>query len=535
MLEAEVFSPIDHQTAQFLSKALLSDDEDLLLFLCYLASSFRQGCLFVACFGEALTPPAEDAAMHDAIVRGFKKLQETKGCPYIILQDEKVFFDGAFALIVELARLSQKLVNSEANLVVDKVKLRISLDALLQQNILLPEQAAAIQESAQKSLSCIWGGPGTGKTYTAGWLVKLFLEQHPTARIVLAAPTGKAAANLLESIQRAVGPKAAAALQAKTLHALLSLRRASKAQSRPPLGYDLVIVDESSMIDASMCVKLLSALPDSSRIIFLGDPFQLPPIEPGEPFVAFVEQKKATQSPGELITTKRQENKAIIDLAECVKTGAAERALQVLLQDATGVLQFCSLESHGFNPEEFVKQLYISQEGTVEAFFNSMLQTRILCPQRVGPYGTVAMNSRMLQSAQKIKHTDFQPIIITKNDYALGLTNGQVGVISGSSAYFESFEETKALRRIPQVLLASFEPAYCLSVHKSQGSEFGHVILLLPSGSERFGRKMLYTAITRAKKSLTIYSTPSILKECILNEGRPVTTFFGLSSNAQSR
>lgn len=529
MLETDVFSPIDHQTALFLTKALLSEDEDLLLFLCYLASSFRQGCLYVTCKEGVLCPPPEDIDMHDRIVRGFIKLKETKGCPYIIQQDEKVYFDAAFTLIKDLARVSSKLANATSNLVVDEGKLRGALDVLLEQNILLPEQAAAILESAKNSLSCIWGGPGTGKTYTAGWLVKLFLEQHPTARIVLAAPTGKAAANLLESIQRAAGSTGANPLQAKTLHALLSIKRASTAQTIPQLGFDLVIVDESSMIDANMFVKLLSALPDTSRIIFLGDPFQLPPIEPGEPFVAFVEQKKAINVPGELVTTKRQESKAIIELAESVKAGYADSALQILMQDATGVITFCCLDDQEFTIDDYVKQLYTSQSGTVEAFFSSLLQTRILCPQRVGPYGTIAINSRMLQSAQKAKLANFQPIIITKNDYALGLTNGQVGVISGQTAYFESFEETKSLRAIPQVLLASFETAYCLSVHKSQGSEFGHVVLLLPSGSEHFGRKMLYTAITRAKKSLTIYSTPSILKQCILRVGRPTTTFLGLS------
>src|SRR4029079_6119917 len=133
-----------------------------------------------------------------------------------------------------------------------------ALQALLEQNILLPEQAAAIQESAKNSLSCIWGGPGTGKTYTAGGLVKLFLEQHQTARIVLAAPTGKAAANLLESIQRAVGPVAAKKLEAKTLHSLLGLKRVANTKKRLQLDYDLIIVDESSMIDVSLCVKLMS-------------------------------------------------------------------------------------------------------------------------------------------------------------------------------------------------------------------------------------------------------------------------------------
>ena len=112
----------------------------------------------------------------------------------------------------------------------------------------------------------------------------------------------------------------------------------------------------------------------------------------------------------------------------------------------------------------------------------------------------------------------YLPIIITKNDYTLGLTNGQVGVLHNGNAYFE--EINGAYRRIPEVLLSSYEKAFCLSVHKSQGSEFSEVVLYLPEGSERFGRKMLYTAITRAKKKLTIYSALDTLKACIVNDLR---------------
>ncbi len=532
MFDPALFSPIDYQTGSYLLKKAASQDSDLLLFYCYLAASFRQGSLFVTKADRALQPSLEelqDPLLQQALLRGYEISKEVD-LSYVVHNDQKVFLQTAFQLTTELTCLVQQMTKAAPTLVIDEAGLQHSLSLLVAQNTLLPEQASAIQAAANKNVSCIWGGPGTGKTYTAGWLVKLFLEQHADARIVLAAPTGKAAANLLESIQRAVETSKAAALQAKTLHALLGLKRVQTQGSKKlDLAYDLILVDESSMIDLSLCVKLLKAVPTTSRIIFLGDPFQLPPIEPGEPFVAFVEEKKQQNMPGELITTKRQENRAIIDLADCVKAGNADRALQIFSEDRSAAVIFCPLDECQFIPEDHVKPLYKYSNATVETFFGALVQTRVLCPQRIGPFGTQAINNRILQAIKKTKGIQFQPIIITKNDYALGLTNGQVGVLAGDMAYFENFEEAKALRQIPLVLLSSYETAYCLSVHKSQGSEFGEVVLLLPEGSERFGRKMLYTAITRAKKKLTIYAARATLNACIIQEGRLATTLLGLS------
>src|SRR5262249_52756112 len=155
-------------------------------------------------------------------------------------------------------------------------------------------------------------------------------------------PTGKAASNLLESIKRVLP---SADLQAKTLHSLLGIRRVETARKRFELPYDLIIVDESSMIDTSLCVKLLYSVAEGSRIIFMGDPFQLPPIEPGEPFVGFVEQQiemKVADVDGGLVTTKRQECRAILDLAAAVKEADVDKALMFLQNDSS--LQLLPLE-----------------------------------------------------------------------------------------------------------------------------------------------------------------------------------------------
>ncbi len=459
MNSEEEYAAIETLTGSFLG----GPDEKLTALYTKLAAKFREGYLYIE-HQEPLSPS-----------------------PYIIQHDGKIFFKRAYNLLKEFERLYRSKPLPPAFCCPQRI------------DKLLLEQQEAIVHAAQYSLSCIWGGPGTGKTYTAGWFVKLYLENNPDARIALTAPTGKAASNLLDSIKSACP---SAKLEAKTLHALLGLKRFGTWQQKELLPYDLVIVDESSMIDLSMFVKLLSSLSQSTRILFLGDPNQLPPIEPGEPFVALVDAKVGRG----LVTTKRQENDTIILLANAVKEGRVDDVFDLITPEP--------LESF-----THVKQLYNSPKENADDFFAELLKTRILSPKRLGPYGTIHINQEIRDVAKK---NSLLPIIITKNDYELDLTNGQVGILSQKVAHFEK-------TKIPEVLLPPYELAYCLSVHKSQGSEFSDVHLFLPEGSESFGRNMLYTAITRAKKSLTIYAKPETLKACITTQSRPSTTLLQLS------
>ncbi len=483
---------MNEAVATVLSSLYKTDDKDLHAFFSYLSESYSQGHLFVEKTDKGLIPHLEELD-RDAALKGYEKLTTS---PYIFVKGNRVYFEHAYTLTSECQALIEKLQTKAPHLHVDQVQLLAKVEALICAKTLLPEQGSAICEALKKCLSCIWGGPGTGKTYTAGWLVKLFLEDHPNAHIVLAAPTGKAAANLLSSINKVLP---GAPLQAKTLHSLLGVKRIETKRKREELPYDLILVDESSMIDIALYVKLLYSVAEGARIIFLGDPFQLPPIEPGQPFADLVAEQIKKGLPGGLVTTKRQENRTIVDLAEAVRTGQTD---QVLSHLQSNLKPIDSLN---------VKQLYNNPASTVESFFQLLLETRLLSPMRLGPYGTQVINQQMLDASK----SPFEPIIITRNDYTLNLTNGSIGIIFGPYAYFENYETPNVLRKIPKVLLSSYETAYCLSVHKSQGSEFGNVILLLPEGSERFGRKLLYTAITRAKKSLTIYSTPAIISNCL--------------------
>jgi exodeoxyribonuclease V alpha subunit len=228
--------------------------------------------------------------------------------------------------------------------------------------------------------------------------------------------------------------------------------------------------------------------------------------------------------PVELKTCRRAELKAITELATFIKEGNADEALafltsrdwlqaidtpQALVQ--TFAPRFQAICESGSSPEELLN------------LFNSF---RILTPLRRGAWGTEALNAAFKKHLYRaLRHHSFfiAPIMITKNDADLGLFNGEVGLLMRRYGDEELFQEgdyalfsgTEGLRRLPAVTLPQFEYAYCLSVHKSQGSEFGEVALLLPEGSEAFGREVLYTGITRAVRGVTIYSTPEIVTQTV--------------------
>lgn len=329
---------------------------------------------------------------------------------------------------------------------------------------LYPDQARALELALSSNLTIITGGPGTGKTYLANKIIETFLQQRPSARIIATAPTGKAALRL-EGLGIKVG----------TLHALLGIRESLEyPQNLRPLIGDLIIVDECSMIDLKLWSHLLSAICPGAAVVLMGDAHQLPPVEGGSLFEDICALPAINKV--HLNQILRTETDSINALADLVKKGEGEEALRLLNTSQEITLQPLS---------------------TFQANVNL---TAILTPFQKGPFGTHAINEEVVKSLSPEK----RPIIITKNDYHLSLMNGDIGFIEGDKAHFPH-------KTFPSALLSSFDLAYAISIHKSQGSEFDQISLLLPEGSEVFGRKLLYTAITRAKKSLTLYSSPATL------------------------
>jgi len=349
---------------------------------------------------------------------------------------------------------------------------------------LLTAQREAILKAWQAPLTIITGGPGTGKSYTSRRLIQAFRTVCPEAEIALAAPTGKAASNLQGnlSLDRS----------AQTLHSLLSKKRR--------LSADLILVDESSMIDVEMFFRLFSCVKRGARLVLVGDPNQLPPVEAGRLFADLVAAESCVVR---LQRCMRAEESSLIDFADAIQQGSLAKSYR-------GVVRR-SLRA----PREIAREAITAWEkGAVgEADPERLLQHlsgfRLLSLVRKGCYGVESMNNLCREGSRAAP----LPILITANDHQQKLYNGEMGVLLGDEAYFWGGEGE--VRRFPKLLLPPFELAFCLSVHKSQGSEFRHVTLLLPEGSDRFGREGLYTAATRAKRSLTIYSAKGELERVV--------------------
>lgn len=314
------------------------------------------------------------------------------------------------------------------------------------------EQKAAVEHVLNHALTVVCGGPGTGKTYTAASLIR-----HFPGSVLVAAPTGKAAANLRVALPDC---------SVQTLHAML----------RDKLEGDLIVVDEGSMIDAEMMAQLFAAVPKGARLVLFGDPNQLPPVEAGSLF-----NDLAKNFAVHLTKCLRTELQVIIDLCEAVKRG----------------------EMVPFKPLPNLKEaieLIRASKGVV------------LTPLRKGAYGVDYLNSAVHRGEGNV------PIMITKNDEQMDLYNGDVGVLDGSVARFGK-------RDIAHHQLPPYSYAYVMSVHKSQGSEYDEVNIFLPHGSERFGREMLYTAVTRAKRCVTIYAAEGVMEKVLSQKVHRLSNF----------
>jgi exodeoxyribonuclease V alpha subunit len=452
----------------------------------------------------------------------------------------------------------KKLLQPIQGIAFDQSRIQASIEPLLSSKKLLPEQAQAILQASQQGLLLICGGPGTGKTYTAGQLIKtlwehLSAEERQTFEIVLAAPTGKAAANLQSSLVKATeGIQNWQIPKAKTLHALLEINpyASYKKQTFSPLGADLILVDESSMIDTKMMLGLFAKIKPGARLILLGDHHQLPAVGMGSPFSdlkTYLQTEEIYKKQiCELTTCLRAELQSILDLASSIKTGNVENMLTLLKNPSAGIACIF-FESHlplKKLQEKLLKhtssQFSMQGSSKPEDLFALYNQFRILSPLRKGPFGIESLNQLFLAECLKNAPDDepfAAPILLTKNDYKNELFNGEIGVLvkmhkqeglhPGDYALFpaKNGEPIQTFRQIPALLLPQFEYAYCLSVHKSQGSEFEKVLLILPPGAEVFGREVFYTAVTRSKKNLQIWTNEQTLVQTMQRSSQRLSGF----------
>ncbi|HEU4814073.1 MAG TPA: exodeoxyribonuclease V subunit alpha [Xanthomonadaceae bacterium] len=421
-------------------------------------------------------------------------------------------------------------------------------------------QAQAATLALRRALLLVTGGPGTGKTTTITRLLLLLVAQArhagaPTPRIALAAPTGRAADRMAQSVrttierlhEAGVDPTLLEALPhaASTLHRLLGTIPDSprfRHDAANPLPFDVVVVDEASMVDLPMMCKLVEAVADGARLLLLGDPDQLPSVEAGDVLSGIVAAADGGPLAGHRVHLQRGYRQAegfeLAPLATAVRDGDADAVLASLRDHPGAGVQFHEdmddpLGAQVREPLLAHWRMLASAPSPAEALALAG-QLRLLAALRTGPQGTQALNAR-IEDALAGGHRDpyFQGrlLLVTENSYRHRLFNGDIGVClrddgDAMLAWFPG-QGAGEVRAFHPASLPAHESAFAMTVHKAQGSEFDTVWLLLPRHPNRvLSRELLYTALTRARRELHLCATEAILRETL---GRQVQRVSGLA------
>jgi len=404
------------------------------------------------------------------------------------------------------------------------------------------EQKQAAIVAASSKLAIIVGGPGTGKTTTVVKVlatlceVKQSMGRMPTIKLI--APTGKAAARMGESIKRgrqglacSEQVKDAIPATAQTIHRALGWQHDGfKHNQFNPIVADIVLVDEASMVDTRLMLSLLNALPDHAQLILLGDQHQLASVEAGS---ILNDIYQAAQTPNSAlakniaILTKSfrfRDDAGIGKLAKYLNTANCDglHALNIAKDPTIAELKVNSELTISELASPYVDYLQKIHEGaSTETIFASFESWRVLCAIRESVSGVTGVNQEIEAYLKqqglidnRLIHYAGRPIMVTRNDYQQQLFNGDIGIIlptpSGLMAFFEGADGE--FRSLLPARLPSVETAFAMTVHKSQGSEFKHCALVLPTAqysSASVAKELIYTALTRAKESFLLMSEDS--------------------------
>jgi len=408
-------------------------------------------------------------------------------------------------------------------------------------------QREAARLALARNLAIITGGPGTGKTYTLARILALLIDAGEDLKsIQLTAPTGKAADRMKQAVEEACGalPKLqdnlrAVASTSRTIHSLLGYHPGKNACTHHAghrLPCKILIVDECSMIDTLLWQALLEALPDDARIILLGDPNQLESVGRGNVFSEIARSEAMTSARVHLTESRRfADRPAIYALAQAIEKKDAHNATTLFTEntdpacekglfwrDATGSAQVLK----SLPPAVLEAMQSVAFAPTPKEALEALTKVRILTSHRTPSAGQQSLGSEiekiLLEKAPEKKILN-RPVIIDRNDPETGLRNGEVGIIHTAGDTREVYFENRppiSLSKLPE-----HSPAWSITIHRSQGSEYENVVVVLPkkSDSPLATRQLLYTAITRAKKSLFVFGPTEVIQKAVSHTGQRTT------------
>ena len=594
MQAAGVLSPLDVQLAHTLERLHPGQSEAVLLGAAFASRAIAHGHICADLRERHLRKLLDDSGeeVHDlrlpTLFEWVMELGQTPLCsdgsrptPLVFDGEARLYLTRYWRYQETLARALRTRATEQLPL--DAGRLGADVRRLFRHGDKVPDpcQMLAAVVAAARRLTVISGGPGTGKTTTVVRVLALLVEQalsraEAPPRIMMLAPTGKAAARLAESVTGSVqslpcsdAVKAAIPLDARTLHRALGYQPHTPTQFRhgaeDPLPADVVLVDEASMVDLAMMAKLAEAVAPEARLILLGDKDQLASVEAGailgdicntggaraysEPFGALLQQVMgedtdtlplggpAQSGPWDCIVELTHSFRFAADegigrFARALRDGDDDAALGQLRAGDPAV-SMVHLRDDAALEETLRPAVLQAFAGFLdardpEAKLDALGTYRLLSAHRRGPFGTERLNALIediLLQAGRIRRAAAgpnyhgRPIMVTANDYQLGLYNGDVGVIAGDGtrlrAYFRGPDGGLRPPLLPS-RLPPHETVFAMTVHKSQGSEFDQVGLLLPPAhSALLTRELIYTGVTRAKKLVRLYGTEDVLRRSV--------------------
>ena len=468
----------------------------------------------------------------------------------LVGSDLPLRLDGWRVYLDRYWRAEQVLVEvlrSRANATVDGVD-----EAVLEAGLSTmddPQQRRAAETAVRRRLAVIAGGPGTGKTTTLRKIVDLLVAQAEALgldrpRVALVAPTGKAAQRVTESL----GDDE---FRAVTIHKLLRRRPDNSTRFRHdrhnPLPHDVVVVDETSMVSLDLMAKLLDAIRPDARVVLVGDPDQLVSVEAGAvlgDIVGPAAREAQTEGPlaESIVVLQRArryaEDSAIAALAHAIRTGADSEVIAVLRGGSEDVrwidadVAVDAADDGVLAPVRGVVAaaghilIDAAQDARAADALAALHQVRVLCAHRHGPYGVSTWVPRLERwlASEVPGFTPVdpwyvgRPVLVTQNDYQLGVFNGDVGVtLLHEDRRVVAFAQSNAdPKLISPHRLEAVETVHAMTIHKSQGSQLAHPIVVLPDESSRIlTRELFYTAATRAETALTVVGTEAAVRAAV--------------------
>ena len=594
-VDADVFDALEPTVVDLVGRRVGEHRPDVLLGLALAVRAPRHGHVCVDLLGELPelpelpeagdAPPAAQwpadrpswvaAIASSPLVQPPPTTENPELQPFVLsgsrLYTQRCWSDEAQLAAALRARLDHVSPPSDVPLLHQGLRALFKMDPAASVTHPIDAQVSAGALAAQSTLAVITGGPGTGKTWTVRNVLTLLWAQHAvhhpdrTLRVALAAPTGKAAARVKESLtdglatflkEQAAGalpPGRTAehlenflnALEARTVHRLLRIdpRRPGRFRhtASNPVPADVVVVDETSMLDLTLMTRLVDALAPSTRLILLGDHNQLASVEAGSVLADLCSAGGRLDASVVKLTESRRftADSGIGAVASACLDGDGNGALKMLQDDSRADIHWLPLNSasrlspalaqlivDGYRP--YLDRLFAGPVGDEKevAFYKDVLRKfnkfRVLTAHRAGSLGVrglVQVTEALL--ARRVPRLnprpgpyEGQPVMVTRNDYGVGRYNGDIGiVVMRDGALSVVFPEGEHLAWLSPSRLPPHETVFAMTIHKSQGSEFEHTVVVLPHESGPIlSRELVYTGITRAKDLLTVAGRPDVLR-----------------------